>query len=165
MLGLVVVSLLVVAVVTLGACDSDELTAAGRSSDDVRVLDWERGTYEGVRLGDSVARLIRVIGKPKRRGRNEPSEPIGENFYDIGGLTNYGAPDTGARIDFETFRYRRRVFKLHDGRMHALILMSPSVQGPTEAELQLEHERSIPRLELARTRGGVDLGPLRSSLG
>lgn len=73
MLGLVVVSLLVVAVVTLGACDSDELTAAGRSSDDVRVLDWERGTYEGVRLGDSVARLIRVIGKPKRRGRNEPS--------------------------------------------------------------------------------------------
>jgi hypothetical protein len=117
MLGLVVASLLLAGVVTLGACDGDELAAGDRSSNEVRVLDWKRGTYEGVRLGDSAARLIRVIGKPGRRGRNEPIEPIGENFYDIGGLTNYGSPDTGARFDFETFRYRRRVFNVDGGKV------------------------------------------------
>jgi hypothetical protein len=116
MLGLVVISLLA-GVVILAACDSDGVAAGDRGSNDVRVLDWERGTYEGVRLGDSAARLIRVIGKPVRRGGDEPVEPIGENFYDIGGLTNYGSPDIGARSGFEAFRYRHRVFNVDGGKV------------------------------------------------
>jgi hypothetical protein len=117
MLGLAVVSLLVAGVVTLGACDWDELAAGDRNSNDVRLLDWKRGTYEGVRLGDSAGRLIRVLGKPRRRGGDEPIEPIGEDLYDIGGLTNYRSPDIGARFGFEAFRYRRRVFNVDGGRV------------------------------------------------
>ena len=88
------------------------------SPQDPLVLDWRRGTYEDVRLGDSTRRLVQLLGRPERRGRNEPSEPIGEDFYDIGGLTNYGAPDIGRRLaDFEHLRYKRRVFGTNGGRV------------------------------------------------
>jgi hypothetical protein len=80
--------------VALGSCDSsDEPT-------EVLLLDWKRGTYEGVRLGDHSAKLQRVLGRPEQRGRNESFEPIGEDFYDIGGLTNFGSPDIGAVGDY-----------------------------------------------------------------
>ena len=93
------------ATVVVASCSSsDEPT-------DPLVLDWKRGTYEGIRLGDESAKLKRVIGPPQARGRHERFEPIGEDFYDIGGLTNFGSPDLGgATGDFETLRYRRRVF-------------------------------------------------------
>jgi hypothetical protein len=116
-LRLVGVSLLVTGGVAFGACNSDEVPAAGGHADEREVLDWERGTYEDVRLGDSTARLVRVLGPPEERGRNEPAEPIGENFYDIGGMTNYASPEIAAAGAYEVLRYRRRVFNVEGDRV------------------------------------------------
>ena len=98
------------------------LVGCGGGSDDPRehplVLDWRAGTYQGVRLGDETDRLIRLLGRPERRGRHEPSEPIDEDFYEIGGLTNFSSPDIGRGVDdYETLRYRQRVFGTTGGRV------------------------------------------------
>jgi hypothetical protein len=114
----VVTLVMSVGLASLAGCGSDGVpTTRGSVPGDLLVLDWKRGTYEGVRLGDDAARLIRVLGRPGKRGRNEPIEPIGENFYDIGGLTNYGSPDIAAAGDYEVLRYRWRVFSIVGDRV------------------------------------------------
>jgi hypothetical protein len=109
-LGALPAVLAIGATVALPNCDSSDEPA------DPLLLDWKRGTYEGVRLGDHRAELQRVIGRPQRRGSTEPFEPIGDDFYDIGGLTNFASPDIG---ESETLRYRRRVFATTGDRVTA----------------------------------------------
>jgi hypothetical protein len=106
----------------------------------VLLLDWKRGTYEGVRLGDHSAKLQRVLGRPEQRGRNESFEPIGEDFYDIGGLTNFGSPDIGAVGDFETLRYRRRVFSTDGGTVTAWGTTDPRARTPEGVGIGDERE-------------------------
>jgi hypothetical protein len=108
------VLLLVIALaLDLGGCGK----AADRTAERALVMDWKQGTYEGVRLGDSTASVIRVIGRPEQRGPSEPLEPIGEDFYEIGGLTNVGTPRTRGKARFEVLRYRRRVFEIDAGKV------------------------------------------------
>jgi hypothetical protein len=96
---------LVSAAILLGDCSSSE------EPHDPLVLDWKRGTYEGLRLGHDSAKLRRILGPPLRHGPEEPFEPIGEDFYEIGGLTNFADPKIGtAPGGSSTLRYRRRVF-------------------------------------------------------
>jgi hypothetical protein len=116
------------AAVALGSCDSSD------EPREVLLLDWKRGTYEGVRLGDHSAKLQRVLGRPEQRGRNESFEPIGEDFYDIGGLTNFGSPDIGAVGDFETLRYRRRVFSTDEERSPLGVPPTRGLGRPKESE-------------------------------
>ena len=82
---------------------------AAQRSDAAPTLDWRRGTYEGVRLADRTARVRRLLGAPRKRGGDQPFTPIGEDFYAIGGLTDFRVPALGDGRD-EMWRYRRRVF-------------------------------------------------------
>ena len=111
------VGLIVAVVVAASAALSLGGDAAERRGD-VLVFDWQRGTYEGVRLGDRTARLRRVLGPPLRRGASQPFQPIGEDFYEIGGLTNFKTPAFRDRRS-GTQRYRRRVFLTSGGRVTA----------------------------------------------
>lgn len=109
-------SLLVTGAVTAGACRSEDSPASGDgATKDPVLLDWERGTYRGVRLGDSSANLIRVFGQPEERGPHERLEPIGQDFNDIGGPTNYHSPQISG--DYEVLRYRRLVFSVIGGKV------------------------------------------------
>ena len=107
-------------VVSLTACGDD-----GEPRSDERepalVLDTVRGTFDGVRLGDSTGEVIRVSGKPGERGPDAPGAPLGE---DTPMLTNYGSPKTisdaeilKGRRDFETLLYRHRVYGMTGGRL------------------------------------------------
>jgi hypothetical protein len=120
------------AVLALGAASAFPFPDCGAPDEptEVLVFDWKRGTYQGVRLGDDTARLRRVLGRPQRRGPNEPFEPIGEDFYDIGGLTNFGYPEVEADGDYDTFRYRRRVFSTTGGTVTAWGTTDPRAQTP-----------------------------------
>jgi len=110
--GLVVTVVVAASTVLSLSCDSSQ-----RSGGEL-AFDWKRGTYEGVRLGDRTAELRRVLGSPVERGASQPFEPIGEDFYEIGGLTNFKSPATrGCRSSI--LRYRRRVFLTTGGRVTA----------------------------------------------
>ena len=112
-----VLAVAALAVALSPGCGSDG-EARDRTGEERLVLDWKRGTYGGVRLGDTTAQTIRALGRPQKRGRNEPIEPIGEDAYEIGALTNYSSPDIGRRVaDFEQLRYRHRVFSTTGGRV------------------------------------------------
>lgn len=132
----VAISLLVTGVVSLGACGSEQSPASEESASAGKEFDWERGRFGRVRLGDSPARVVRVIGRPEKRGPNQPLEPIGEDFYDIGGLTNFRTPNTGTVGDYEALRYRRLVVSVIGGKVF--------VFGTTD--------------ERARTSEGVEIG-------
>lgn len=132
----VAISLLVTGVVSLGACGSEQSPASEESASAGKEFDWERGRFGRVRLGDSPARVVRVIGRPEKRGPNQPLEPIGEDFYDIGGLTNFRTPNTGTVGDYEALRYRRLVVSVIGGKVF--------VFGTTD--------------ERARTPEGVEIG-------
>jgi len=107
-------SLVVVLAINLAACGQGTID---RQRDPL-VLDWKRGTYHGVRLGDGTTRLIRILGRPQRRGRDEPGLPIGAEACEIGVLTNHASPDIGRRIvDFEELRYEREVFGITGDRV------------------------------------------------
>ena len=95
---------------------------------DALVLDWEQGEFAGIQLGDRDARLRRVLGPPLRRGAAEPFQPIGEDFYAIGGLTNFKSPTIGRGSD--TLRYRRRVFLTTGGRVSAWGTTDPRARTP-----------------------------------
>ena len=105
----------ITAVSVVGDCGDGNQAEDDSAGADKLIVDWRKGTYEGVRLGDSTARAIRVLGPPERRGRNEPGVPIGDE--DIGGLLS-GSPDIGRHLaDFESLRYQGRVFGVTGGRV------------------------------------------------
>jgi hypothetical protein len=113
------------AAIALASCDSSD------QPPNSLVVDWKRGAYDGVWLGDDSANVRRMLGRPPKRGRYERFEPIGENFYEIGGLTNFASPDISSGFaDFETLRYRRRVFATTGDRITALGTTDPRARTP-----------------------------------
>jgi hypothetical protein len=73
---------------------------------------------------------------PQRPPSNQPLEPIGEDFYDIGGPGYIHLPNIAAAGKDETLRYRRLVVSVTDGKV--------TVLGTTD--------------ERARTPDGVGVG-------
>jgi hypothetical protein len=112
---------LALAVIPLASCGSSDVP------EDPLVFDWKRGTYDGVRLGDDSAQLRRTVGRPLKQGENQPVEPVGEDFYEIGGLTNYDSPPLGP---FTTYRYRHRVYALDGDRVTAWGTTDERAQTP-----------------------------------
>lgn len=117
---------------SLGGCVSDgETPPRDAQPERPSVVDWKRGTYDSVRLGDRTNRLTDVLGEPEQRGTDLPVEPIGEDFYEIGGLTNYGSPDIpGGDGSDEELRYRHRVFVAIDDRITSLGTTYDGAQTP-----------------------------------
>lgn len=93
------------------------------------VLDWRAGTYEGVALRARVSELIARLGPPERRGPDEPSEPIGESYYDIGGPTSFGSPGRGPS-ERETLRFDGRAFFVTNGRISGWVTTSKRAETP-----------------------------------
>ena len=92
-------------------------------------VDWRKGTYEGVALRSTSADLIARLGKPEKRGGDEPAEPIGEDYYDIGGPTSFGSPGRGPSED-ETLRFEDRSFFATDGRISGWVTTSERAETP-----------------------------------
>ena len=119
------------AMVAVAACGSDgDQNGPG---DSVLVLDAVAGTFDGVKVGDPTREVIRVNGKPGERGPDAPGAPLGED--DTPMLTNYGSPvrkrsptDFRGLRDFETLRYRGRVFDITRGRLTGIGTTDPSAR-------------------------------------
>jgi hypothetical protein len=141
--GLIVVVCTVVGVAVVGGCGS----GGERSGSDVApdseerpsgaaiVLDWRAGTYEGIRLGDRSSTVTGALGTPKLIGRHVRFVPFGENFYDIGGLTNFRSPRAGGSAGSRVMQYRRRVLRLSGGRVTALGTTDPDAVTPEGAAI------------------------------
>jgi hypothetical protein len=127
---LVAISLLATGLVTLGACESEQSPASTDAAPGGKEFDWEQGRFEGVRLGDGTARVVRVIGRPARRGPKQPFEPFGEDFYDIGGMTSFRTPNVGGVGDYEALRYRRLVVAVIGRKVIAWGTTDPRAQTP-----------------------------------
>jgi len=115
----------------IAGCGGDN-TPSSRTRDPGPVLDTVRGTFDGVRLGDPTEDVIRVTGKPGARGPDAPGVPLRE---DTPMLTNYGSPKTlsdreilKGRRDFETLRYRHRVYGMTGGRLTSIGVTDPSAR-------------------------------------
>ena len=106
----------------------DDAGPQDRQPADPVIVDWKKGTYKGVRLGDSTSRAVRLLGRPVRRGHDEPVGPI----EDAGGvLPNYSSPDIGRRIaDFEILSYQRWVIDTTGGRVTAWGTAEPGAETP-----------------------------------
>jgi hypothetical protein len=94
--------------------------------DDPLVLDPVRGTYRGIALGDRERALVRRVGRPERRGSNEPAEPLGEDYYEVGGPTTHDIPPG----DEETLRYRELSVFLVRGRVYGWVTTSERAETP-----------------------------------
>jgi hypothetical protein len=93
------------------------------------IVDWRKGTYEGIALRSSTERLVDELGRPQKRGTNESAEPIGEDYYDIGGPTAFRTPGRGETKD-EALRYKRRAFFATDGRIAGWVTTSQRAETP-----------------------------------
>lgn len=114
---------------TLGAGFDCALPPADKHPEDPLTVDWREGSYEGVALRSSVAVLIARIGRPERRGSEEPAEPIGEDYYDIGGPTSFGSPGTGPGKN-ETLRFEGRAFFATGDRISGWVTTSSRAETP-----------------------------------
>ena len=124
----------------LAACGSE-------APQDTLVLDWQRGTYEGLRLGDDTSALRRALGAPVRRGAEEPFRPVGQDFYEIGGLTNFASPKLATAANPTTLRYRHRVFATTGRRITAWGTTDPRARTPEGVgigDAQQDVERHLP---------------------
>ena len=74
-------------------------------------------------------RVRRLLGAPRKRGGDQPFTPIGEDFYEIGGLTGFRVPAIGGGRD-EMLRYRRRVFLTAGDRVTAWGTTDPRAATP-----------------------------------
>ena len=90
-----VVAVLVLAAVT-GCGEAPERAAQERAAQDhvpkrpLRV-DTRKGTFRGVRMFDSEKRVRARLGAA-RCSSASPMQPLGEDYYDIGGPTHFVPP-------------------------------------------------------------------------
>ena len=102
---------------------------ADEHPDSPLIVDWRKGTYEGIVLGSSSAALIARLGRPDKRGTDEPFEPIGQDYYDIGGPTSFRMPGSGPSKD-EVLRFKERAFFATDGRIAGWVTTSKRAETP-----------------------------------
>jgi hypothetical protein len=93
------------------------------------VVDWRHGSYEGIALRSSTTSLIKRLGRPIRRGANEPASPIGEDYYEIGGPTSFSSPGTAYSKD-TVLRFKRRSFFATNRRVYGWVTTSGRAQTP-----------------------------------
>ena len=92
-------------------------------------VDWREGRYDGIALRSSTAALIARLGPPERRGSDEPAEPIGEDYYEIGGPTAFRSPPGGPGDD-ETLRFEGRTFFTTGDRVSGWLTTSDRAETP-----------------------------------
>lgn len=93
------------------------------------IVDWHEGHYEGVALRSRTASLIRRLGNPIRQGANERANPIGTDYYEIGGPTSFGSPGD-AYSKHTVLRYKRRSFFASNRRIYGWVTTDTRAQTP-----------------------------------
>lgn len=93
------------------------------------IVDWQDGRYEGIALRSSTASLIRRLGQPVRQGANEPANPIGADYYEIGGPTSFRSPGDAYSKD-TVLRYKRRSFFASNRRVYGWVTTDTRAQSP-----------------------------------
>ncbi|HSI81518.1 MAG TPA: hypothetical protein VK919_12800 [Solirubrobacterales bacterium] len=94
--------------------------------DDPLIVDWRKGSLGDVRFGDEIEDVWRAFGRSEPAGPNEPVVPLGEDYYEIGGPTGFGAPP--GRM--ETVRYDDHAIFLTGGSVHGGVTTSPRATTP-----------------------------------
>lgn len=92
-------------------------------------VDWHQGRYEAIALRSSTATLIRRLGEPVRRGANERANPIGADYYEIGGPTAFRSPGDAYSKD-TVLRYKRRSFFASNRRIYGWVTTDARAQTP-----------------------------------
>jgi hypothetical protein len=104
------------ALVLLGACGGDDDPAAPS------LLDERGGSYRGIRLGDTEAKIRSRFGAP---GEGEGFFPLGESFGDIGGppAVRVWPPDSSSS---RAMRYEGVAFAVGSEGVYAIIVTEPA---------------------------------------
>jgi hypothetical protein len=94
------------------------------------VLDWRQGTYDEIALRTKKGDVVRRLGSPVRRGRNEALEPVGQEFDQIGGPDTFDEPRPERDGTEEVLRYRDRVVLVDYRGVYGWVTTSPRAQTP-----------------------------------
>ena len=94
------------------------------------VLDWRHGTYDEIGFRTKTADVLRTLGRPVRRGRDEPLEPVGEDFDEIGGPDTFDEPRPEQDRTEDVLRYRDLVVLVDYRGVYGWVTTSPRAQTP-----------------------------------
>ena len=90
---------------------------------DVRAL----GSFRGLRLRDSEGDVRARFGAAKCSDLS-PAQPLGEDYYDIGGPTSYSIPHGKGPGRACHMRYRQLLVVLFPGGVHGFVTTDPRAQ-------------------------------------
>ena len=104
------------ALALVGGCADDDDPPA------TRLLDERKGSYHGVRFGDTEGEVRERLGDP---GEGEGFFPLGESFGDIGGppAVRVWPPGSGSS---KALRYEGVAFALGSDGVYAIIVTAPA---------------------------------------
>lgn len=94
------------------------------------VVDWRRGTYDGIGLRTETAEVLSKLGAPVSRGRDEALEPVGERFEEIGGPDAFDQPRPERDRTEDVLRYRGLVVLVDYRGVYGWVTTSPRAQTP-----------------------------------
>ena len=117
-------------------------------------VDTRAGSFHGLRLRDSEADVRARFGAAKCSNRSR-GEPLGEDYYDIGGPTYFREPrGTGPGPAACHMRYKRLVVFLFPGGVHGFVTTDPRAQtehgvGPGDPQALVRQRYPNARCEIA----------------
>jgi hypothetical protein len=90
-------------------CDPSLLPPRHRRRTHPKTLDIGRGRYAGVRIGDTRQAALGIAGPLPKQPHDGASMPLGSDFYDDGGPSNWRPPGSGRHAPRD-LRYRTMSF-------------------------------------------------------
>jgi len=116
-------------------------------------VDARAGTFRGLRMRDSEADVRARFG-PARCSSRSPAQPLGEDYYDIGGPTSFRAPRGGGPGRDCPMRYRRLVVFMFAGGVYGFVSTDPRAEtergvGPGDPQALVSQRYPDARCEVA----------------
>jgi hypothetical protein len=92
--------------------------------EDPQVVDWRAGSFDQIALTIGTPAVETVLGAPARSGQDVSSVPVGEDYYEIGGPTSFGAPCMKLKAPDETLRYQELAVFTCDAKVYGWVTTS-----------------------------------------
>jgi hypothetical protein len=93
-------------------------------------LNWRNGRFDGLALRMTTAAAQARLGVPDDSSNRSAASPVGEDYYEIGGPTSFGAPCTDLNYHDQTLRYEHLTVFGCNGSVYGWVTTSDRSQTP-----------------------------------